>query len=118
MKTSTQRLIIFQAGIIKLCSKEIENEKIDNINNSGNGNNDIYTRLDKIENYLRSGSIPRNTTNNIKTIAKSTKTQTTSAIAGIGKNSKPAQYWSKIINNFKTNGKIMLYTNLLNTTAI
>ncbi len=118
MKTSTQRLIIFQAGIIKLCSKEIENEKIDNINNSGNGNNDIYTRLDKIENYLRSGSIPRNTTNNIKPIAKSTKTQTTSAIAGIGKNSKPAQYWSKIINNFKTNGKIMLYTNLLNTNAI
>lgn len=42
----------------------------------------------------------------------------TDAIAGIGKNSKPAQYWKDIVNNLKKNGKIMLYTNLLNTNAV
>ena len=42
----------------------------------------------------------------------------TEAIAGIGKNSKPAQYWGEIVNNLKKNGKIMLYTNLLNTNAV
>ena len=51
MKLSTQKLIIFQAGIIKLCSKELEES---NSNNSGN-NSDINARLEKIENYLRSG---------------------------------------------------------------
>ena len=53
MKQSTQRLIVFQAGIIKLCNKEIA-ETSSNTGNGG-GSSDIYARLDKIENYLRSG---------------------------------------------------------------
>ena len=39
-------------------------------------------------------------------------------IAGIGKNKKPEQYWQDIVSNFKNNGKIMLYTNLIDTNAI
>ena len=124
MKTSTQRLIIFQAGIIKLCNKEVE--AILQIQNTNIGkpceNSDIYARLDKIENYLR--TLGR--TNRIVTSERSlpkekiekVKPTDTGAIAGIGKNSKPAQYWKEIVNNFKKNGKIMLYTNLLNTEAV
>ena len=37
---------------------------------------------------------------------------------GIGKNKKPAQYWQEIVNNFRKNGKVILYMNLLNTTAV
>ena len=52
MKSSTQRLIIFQAGIIRLCDKEISSASP-----TGNGgdsdNSDVYARLDKIENYLQ-----------------------------------------------------------------
>ena len=48
----------------------------------------------------------------------SAQNSNTDAIAGIGKNKKPAQYWQDIVNNFKKNGKIMLYTNLINTNAI
>ena len=53
MKSSTQRLIIFQAGIIKLCDKEMSFEQV---SSGGSGDNsDIYARLEKIENYLRAG---------------------------------------------------------------
>ena len=55
MKQSTQRIIVFQAGIIKLCDREIsEKQENSSSNVSGNGNADIYARLEKIENYIRS----------------------------------------------------------------
>ena len=124
MKTSTQRLIVFQAGIIKLCSNEVETvSQMQNTNTDGtSGNSDIYARLDKIENYLRTlGRTTRTVTTERRTSkdeTEKTKTINTNAIAGIGRNSKPAQYWKEIVNNFKKNGKIMLYTNLLNTEAV
>ncbi len=124
MKTSTQRLIVFQAGIIKLCSNEVETvSQMQNTNTDGtSGNSDIYARLDKIENYLRTlGRTTRTVTTERRTSkdeTEKTKTINTDAIAGIGRNSKPAQYWKEIVNNFKKNGKIMLYTNLLNTEAV
>lgn len=119
MKQSTQRQIVFEAGIIKLCDKEISNAPV---GGDSGGNADIYARLDKIENYLRSsGGTTRarapqtnRTTNQTQNQSKST----TDAIAGIGKNSKPAQYWKDIVNNLKQNGKIVLYTNLINTNAV
>ena len=53
MKWSTQKTIVFQAGIIKLCSKEI-----------GTGG-DVEERLEKIENYLKSGKMNVTQNNNI-----------------------------------------------------
>ena len=122
MKSSTQRLIVFQAGIIKLCDNSLNNE---NVQNTGSNNRDIYERLEKIENYLRSGggvgrtqSVSTKKSSNTNPEQSARKTINTDAIAGIGKNKKPAQYWQDIVNNFKKNGKIMLYTNLLNTNAV
>ena len=121
MKSSTQRLIIFQAGIIRLCDKEILSYSPTG-NGGGSDNSDVYARLEKIENYLRAGGGVRasSQTQAIKrtTNTTPTKSNATSAIAGIGKDKKPAQYWKDVVNNFKANGKIMLYTNLLNTDAI
>ncbi len=121
MKSSTQRLIIFQAGIIRLCDKEISSSSPTG-NGGGSDNSDVYARLEKIENYLRAGGGVRASgqTQAIKrtTNTTATKSNATSAIAGIGKDKKPAQYWKDVVNNFKANGKIMLYTNLLNTDAI
>ena len=123
MKSSTQRLIIFQAGIIRLCDNSagavpMINDSI----GSGTNNQEIYARLEKIENYLRAGGgAPRVQTGAVKKTAtadSAPKSINTDAIAGIGKGKKPAQYWQDVINNLKKNGKIMLYTNLLNTNAI
>ena len=49
IKYSTQKNIVFQAGIIKLCSKI-----------STNHSGDIEQRVDKIENYLRNHSVNTN----------------------------------------------------------
>lgn len=133
MKSSTQRLIIFQAGIIRLCDKELSSEEVGTNKGTDAGGNinitDIYSRLEKIENYLRAGGgIARSQSNTSKksgTTKDSSSANTNSkqdsnmnVIAGIGKNKKPAQYWQDIVSNFKNNGKIMLYTNLIDTNAI
>lgn len=131
MKSSTQRLIIFQAGIIRLCDASSNGSgsigNTDSSSSSGENrgetnNQEIYSRLEKIENYLRSGGgVSRAQTGMAKkttTASSKPKEINTDAIAGIGKDKKPAQYWQDIVNNFKKNGKIMLYTNLLNTNAI
>jgi len=125
MKSSTQRLIIFQAGIIRLCDNSagaMVMTPCNPIEGGSSNNQEIYARLEKIENYLRSGGgAPRaqaTTQRKPTTETVGAKKINTDAIAGIGKDKKPAQYWQDIVNNFKKNGKIMLYTNLINTNAV
>ncbi len=122
MKSSTQKLIIFQAGIISLCDNEIpsynnnSNNEISRETNLG----EVYERLEKIENYLRA----ENGINRMQNVAQkkntvtNTKTNNINEISGIGKNKKPAQYWNTVVDNFKQTGKIMIYTNLLETNAV
>ncbi len=123
MKSSTQRLIVFEAGIIRLCDKELASSENNSNTQISDGNSnintqEIYARLEKIENYLRAGggvARPQTQATPKKTTNASTNT---SAIAGIGKDKKPAQYWQQVVNSFKQSGRIMLYTNLLNTNAV
>ena len=133
IKWSTQKTIMFQAGIIKLCSKEIE------ISSKGNENSsNIEERVSKIENYLRSGKVSVSTqtvmaNNNVYTESKvaskpvnttigTTSTSTVSTVKAPTTNTKNYssdlnKSWPKIVNDLKQNGKIVLYTNLMNTKA-
>ena len=125
MKWSTQKTIMFQAGIIKLCSKEV-----------GTGG-DVEERLEKIENYLKSGKVVTannpvsynnvfyGNTNNVvrSSIPKSNVTQNV-VNNSVSRQSTTKKYsndlsksWPKIVNDLKQNGKIVLYTNLINTSA-
>lgn len=125
MKWSTQKTIMFQAGIIKLCSKEV-----------GTGG-DVEERLEKIENYLKSGkvvtannpvsynNVSYGNTNNVvrSSIPKSNVTQNV-VNNSVSRQSTTKKYsndlsksWPKIVNDLKQNGKIVLYTNLMNTSA-
>ena len=129
MKFSTQKNIIFQAGIIKLCSKL-----------TVNNNEDLEQRVSKIEKYLRNNSVNTNNyrqqvdtgvksevkiayntnTNNTNNMMKS---QNNSTVNKETKNtmktysSKAEEYWPQIVRELKQNGKIVLYTNLINTRA-
>ncbi|MBQ2938712.1 MAG: DNA polymerase III subunit gamma/tau [Clostridia bacterium] len=124
MKWSTQKTIMFQAGIIKLCSKEV-----------GTGGN-VEERLEKIENYLRSGKVAvapvPNTTNTYnvqrtatpgpKAVNKPSEVVSAPSLKSNTTNAKKyssdvAKSWPKIVNDLKQNGKIVLYTNLVNTKA-
>ena len=121
MKWSSQKNIVFEAGIIKLCANIIDS--------SGN----VENRVDKIEKYLKSGNfvkqsqpqVYQNIPNNQnmqsmqmrnEPIRKATNNSQNTAqvkceVGNIGK------AWPKIVNNLKNNGKIVLYTNLINTDA-
>ena len=128
MKFSTQKSIIFQAGIIKLCSKLTVNHQA--------GDSGLEQRVEKIENYLRNHTgnassyrqqpagtevkmaynISANTTQTVpknekKTGNSSNKMETSTY------SSKVEEYWPQIVRDLKQNGKIVLYTNLMNTRA-
>ena len=127
IKWSTQKTIMFQAGIIKLCSKEI-----------GSGG-DIEERVAKIENYLKSGRIPSiqkenrsnvnmastpsgisnvsNTANRVNTLNTPNVKSSTINMNTKNYSSDLSKSWPKIVSDLKQNGKIVLYTNLINTKA-
>ena len=122
IKMSSQKTIIFQAGLIKLCNKE-----------QGNSNSDLERRIKDLEEKIKSGSIAVNmgavantqaskqvVTSNIKTQTTNIQTQTSNKtnIASSAKQGPIGKEWPNILNDFKSNGKIMLYTNLLNTNAV
>jgi DNA polymerase-3 subunit gamma/tau len=133
IKWSTQKTIMFQAGIIKLCSQQADIS-------SG-----IEERVEKIEKYLKSGKgIAVQNTNNvvqsygngvmqngqrvttnannasvsnmsINQMANASKKQPSTSNKKFSNNSE--EYWPQIINDLKQNGKIVLYTNLMGTKA-
>ncbi len=118
IKNSTQKTIMFQAGMIRLCNEQAEvNDKLEQ-------------RVEKIERYLKAGNTipvsqevtqrvtinptqtkPMQSTNPVQNKAKSQ----TSVRKSFSKNSE--EYWPQIMNDLKQNGKIVLYTNLVGTKA-
>ena len=127
MKWSTQRSILFQAGMIKLCYQESESNAV-----AG----DINERISKIENYLRNHTGNANSyrqqpvgtevkmaynisANKTQTIPKNEKKPSDSSkkMQTSTYSSKVEEYWPQIVRDLKQNGKIVLYTNLMNTRA-
>ena len=121
IKWSTQKNIMFQAGIIRLCSKQAE------------VNSNIEERVDKIEKYLKSGKgivvqngMPNSIGNSRQATTRATttpniqKSQTINVNSNIKKqfSNKSEEYWPQIMSDLKQNGKIVLYTNLMNTKAV
>ena len=125
IKWSTQKTIVFEAGIIRLCNEEADKT----IN--------VEERIDKIENYLRSNrnvgnnssvsQTPRITmqpnmqtkSNVAQNSTNTTKPRSNSSTSNITKkfSSKSEEYWPQIVTDLKQSGKIVLYTNLMDTKA-
>lgn len=121
IKWSTQKTIMFQAGIIKLCSKQAETSS------------NLEERLDKIEKYLKTSKVTSNMTMPVQqvqsneprmTFGVSSKNSTEFKNTNIPKSNKEKkfsnkseEYWPQIVNDLKQSGKIVLYTNLMNTKA-
>ena len=121
IKWSTQKTIMFQAGIIKLCSKQAETSS------------NLEERLDKIEKYLRTSKVTSNMPMPVQqvqsneprmTFGVSSKNSTEFKNTNIPKSNKEKkfsnkseEYWPQIVNDLKQSGKIVLYTNLMNTKA-
>ena len=122
MKFSTQKNIVFQAGMIKLCS-----------NLSSGNNGDLEQRVTKIKKYLKNNhanvqnNVPVNTeikmtyTTNTAPVTTKNPTKTTNnkqvQNRATSYSNKVEEYWPQIVQDLKQNGKIVLYTNLINTKA-
>ncbi len=128
VKWSTQKTIVFQAGIIKLCNKEAE------------VTGDLEERVERIEKYLKSGkginvnntqiNRPQNViaerNNQINRVVQNNQTTNSSKAQSINIaqkkttrnfSNKAEEYWPQIVSELKQNGKIVLCTSLNGTKA-
>ncbi len=128
VKWATQKTIIFEAGIIKLCNKQASTT------------NNIEERVKKLEQYLKSGNIGKmqpiekmqNTQLEAQRYVSNSKQNTSvdvnpsntnkeknqaKLLKNFANNQNSEEYWPEIVNDLRKNGKIVLYTNLLGTKA-
>ncbi len=127
MKWSTQKTIVFQAGIIKLCNKQTEvssnlEERVEKIekylksgkaiavNNNIQANNVISQRNQQINRVVQ--NIPNTSMVQNKNMAKPKTEGTTTKFSN-----KADEYWPQIVNELKQSGKIVLCTSLKGTKA-
>ncbi len=105
IKLSTQKLIMLQVGIIKLCN-----------NVTTNTDASLNERVEKIETYIRSGNL--NISNKRENEQKKTNNVNKQVKTKPIYSGKTQEYWPQIVKDLKDKGKIVLYTNLINTNAV
>ena len=125
IKWSTQKNIMFQAGIIKLTVDEREH-----------GN--LEERLAKVEEKLKARDsdktkikVSKNVEQDINTVSSSQEIYNSERkTQGEEKHKKQAspkvnlssisstEYWPKVVNNLKNQGRLTLFTNLMNAKAV
>ena len=140
IKRTTQKTIMFQAGMIKLCQPRTISENnvpSSGIQNGQNFNSNLEVRVAKIENYLRNNKnvgqvvvnqgnlqesnsakqpdVTNNSSNSIKQTKTKLSSNNTTTTMNFSKNSE--EYWPQILNDLKQRGKRVLYTNLMGTRA-
>ena len=137
LKWSSQRNLLFETGIIKISSnfacsgyEEIEKrllnieeqlksgklvQKVDNISkNQSKTSNVTNTKSD----IVKEKNVEEETANTIKTkIGTAENANTAKELKNNSATSLNASNWKTLVDNLKNNGKMMLYTNLINTTA-
>ena len=120
MKWSTQKTLLFQVEIIKLCSNQ-------ETNNSGASLNleDLITRISNIEQQLKNGikvdkeentpkEIKQKEEKKIENKKESNENKNTIKVKG----STPKEKWNNILSTLKQQGKILIYTNLIKCTPV
>ena len=120
LKLSTQKLIIFQTGIIKLCNRQDINKSEKNVEikseNSNYNINNLEQRVTKIENFLRASNFAEMGTKP-KFSVQSNSEEKPKAIQKPKYEGKTQDYWPKIVEDFKEDGKMFMYINLAGTVA-
>ena len=124
IKWSSQKLIMFQVAIIKLCNINSTTGGTPGTDNTQNEKEieDLKYKISRLEKELKLlQDAPRATSTFIED--QSTKQQNKIEFKPEIKKSNTiklgnsVQNWPKIVDNLKQEGKITLYTNLLNSTA-
>ncbi len=108
IKWSSQKNIMLQTGIIKLCAST-----------QADGLEELKNKINILEQKIATGNIVVNSSNS-KNIS-----QTTKIANNQNSNKTPSRpikksenYWQDILNNLKSSGKMVLYSNLISTRAV
>ena len=131
MKYSSQKTILFQVGILKLCMGQITESSGRTNNIDLTSLNNRVTNLENKISKLSSGNfhnIAQNVENSQATRPRFEQNQvqtekTLNSVQNIGRQNKTVstgngiKAWPQIVANLKQEGKIMLYTNLINSNA-
>lgn len=105
MKWSTQKNIVFEAGIIKEClTKEVRSERFEVRNTASNTTSNDSSEKKQQEDKETINKVEKKK----KEIFQATVKSTGSSVP----------YWSTVLDKIKQNGKIMIYTNLIGTNAV
>ncbi len=97
-----------------------KSEKIENIASNGTTKASFPTETKKANAETTGAlSITENKTEPVgASIARPDSQPDNRSVVSSSKSRKSVNYWSDVVNNLKKNGKIVLYTNLLNTNAV
>ena len=124
IKWSSQKLIMFQVAIIKLCNSNSTTGGTPGTDNTQNEKEieDLkykISRLEKELKLLQDAPRPTNTFIEDQRTKQQNKIEFKPEIkkSNTIKLGNSVQNWPKIVDNLKQEGKITLYTNLLNSTA-
>lgn len=107
IKWSTQKTIMLEVGIIKLCNKD------DMSSSNLVGLDNILLRISKLEDKVSNAKIEKASLPEKKVVKQETK----KTIDLSKLNIKKLEFWPNVINKLKEEGKMLLASNLLNTTA-
>ena len=118
MKWSSQKAVLFEVAMIKLCQPTIETNRNASTVNS-EGIEDLKTRITNLERKIAQGNLGSNNVlektkvdvNNKEKIAKSEPIDFSKL------NISQLEFWPKIIEQLKTDRKMLLATNLMGTIA-
>ena len=124
IKWSTQKTILFQAGIIRLCNENADkfidvSDRVDKIEKYlRNNKNNISTQRNTIQQPLTRQVVSSNTMQNNSVEQQKNPIKKNTNQNNIKKfSNKSEEYWPQIVSDLKQSGKIVLYTNLMNTKA-
>lgn len=141
LKMTTQKTIMLEVGIMKLCTVSENTSKSDKGNeqssmpqlnnalNVQNNNNQIDEKIKFLENKINqlSNMIINNSATNVdnssakpakpRVTSKNVEPRSTNIVTNFVPTGKKMDNWGNIVRGLKDSGKIMLYTNLMNTVA-
>ncbi len=108
MKWSTQKSILFQVEIIKLCSENIVETHVETVDKSKE------KRAKTVNNTTNATDSNKKMIENSKTNHKKENVSMAKALSGFNE----VGGWKDILNELRSSGKIMMYSNLIKAKAI
>ena len=116
IKWSSQKLIMFQVAIIKLCNETSTTQATSGTPTINSKEiEDLQYKMNRLEKELRLMKNTKTVVNNsVQNVENKTVNQPKIDTVKLG---EPVENWPKIVDQIKQAGKISLYTNLLNSTA-